>query len=310
MISPTDEKPKPAPVIGKPSTPSSLQPTGSVEPDKGPEIHHSLIKSPDERDAWEKLPLTQKIAAVGFLVFAWGVFLAIIGAIDKPEVIASSILGIAIALISLNQYYVSKRQWFAMRQGLEKTQGQLEIMDDQADLMHQQLEVMRETLEQSENHFKAINRPIVSIQEIKWDSERPRAGMNAGKFWRVRVEMRNFGNTIAHVTLRDATLRVVPDIGLSDQCPLPQTSPFRRGSNMVVASQGTFSINVEIPFLSNEDYFNLWTDDLDRFDQWKRVVLWIDLTYRDGFGKDYIFRHHARFNRVNFVPCNEHSEAD
>ncbi len=59
-------------------------------------------------------------------MFDWAVFLALIHALDKPEVIASSVIGIAVGFIALNQYYGSKRQWFVMQQGIVKTESLLE----------------------------------------------------------------------------------------------------------------------------------------------------------------------------------------
>lgn len=186
------------------------------------------------------------------------------------------------------QIVVSNNQWKAMQNSLERTDT---------------------LITQSEKHFNALNRPIINIEQIKWDKDRPRAGMNKGKFWRVFVEIRNFGNTIAHVVLHDATLRIIPHVATNETCPKPIPSPRPKDSKMTVAAKHTFTLDVFTEAITPEDYVNLWTEDWDKYSDWKRMALWIDLSYKDHLGKDYIFRYHSIFNWVGFAPCSEHSEA-
>lgn len=183
---------------------------------------------------------------------------------------------------------------------------QWRTMKNQQRTMKSQGETMRDALQQSEDHFKTANRPVITIDKIKW-AEAPRAGMNRGKFWRIGIDMQNLGNTVAHLTVNNATLNVVPYAAMNEKCPDPITDRgIFRNPSMLVAAKGHFSITLEIHTITAEDYDNLWTDSLDKYNDWKRVVLWIDIAYKDGFGEDYVFQHHATFNWVSFVPCPEH----
>lgn len=299
--------------------PLTVEPFRSVEEQNRPEAYKSRQAANLEQDQWERLPLRGKAMVIGVLIFILICVCVFTNAIEKKvEYIFAGIATIFVALVSLNQYYVSKKQWYVATQGLEKTEvvtnemmEQRKILERQANSAHAQSAMMREALKQAEEHFKVLNRPVMNIEKVRWLDDLPQAGMEAGKPWRVIVDMRNFGGMIAHVRLNDATLEAVPMIYVSDPCPDPVKSTVPRKSlKMAVAPKSAFSVTLHLPRLSEEDIFGFWSDDIVESHRWKRVALWLDLTFTDPFGKGYGFRYHAIFNRAAFVPCHEHCESD
>jgi len=212
------------------------------------------------------------------------------------EIGVMAVVAVVTLFAIIGQIMVNALQWDASR-------NQWKVMQEQG-------RTMQCALRQTEEHFKVLNRPILNIDKIKWLQDAPHAGMEAGKHWRVMVVLRNYGGMIAHTVLNDATLKPIPNFFVDDPCPEPIRTVNRAKSlEMAVASRSTFTVTLEIPKLSEEDVFGLWSDDIREHARWKRVALWIDLTYTDDFGNSYDFRYHALFNRAAFVPCRNHCEA-
>jgi ABC-type multidrug transport system fused ATPase/permease subunit len=172
-------------------------------------------------------------------------------------------------------------------------------------------EEMRNTLEQNERHFKISNRPVIAIKDIRWNAEVPRAGMVAGKFWRVYVDLQNFGNTPAfEVNTYDALLYVVPAKGQNEPCLAPKRRyyPYPKPT-LLIAPGAPVSTFAETINLTEDNVKNIWSDDRSEWEQWERIMLWINIGYKDAYGDGYVLKYHAKFNRVGFEPCFEHCEA-
>ena len=94
-------------------------------------------------DLWEAMPARDRFILVFSLIFVL-VLIAFSGSIEKPaEFIIQICLAVFVALVALNQYHISKRQWHAMNEGLARTDALAEM---------------------TERHFRMVERPVIVVE--------------------------------------------------------------------------------------------------------------------------------------------------
>lgn len=153
---------------------------------------------------------------------------------------------------------IMERQEVEIELQRKAAEAQAETSGKQWQSMEDALVEAQKTLEQSERHFRSINRPVLGIESIEWDSQRPRAGMDAGRFWRVIVKLQNFGNTPAYEVMTDATLNVIPYVAENEPCPEPIKTPHHvKRSKGVIAAKALVQISPQTPPLTSENFVNL-----------------------------------------------------
>ncbi len=214
----TTKKGSAATVIGNPDTPSDPQRVGGSQPDIGLEVQEVATELLEYKgDAWERLPFGRKIGGLAFLVFVWGLFLYCIGGLDRPEVIASSILGLAVGFLALNQYYVAKKQWWvmssqekrmveqrdAMIAALKRTDSLLDQNErmighvgEQANHAGQQVKIMKAQL-------KSMDRQLMLMEDANFVANRGHLSLHAfsvpvleiGKMIQLMATWNNDGNS-------------------------------------------------------------------------------------------------------------------
>lgn len=111
---------------GEQHAPLTVQESGSIQEQNRPKTQQDNKPAEYELDMWERKSFRFKAIGIGSLMLIL-IAITFTGKIDKPaEFIVGSFLAVFVALIALNQYHVSKRQWFAMQEGLKKSQDMLD----------------------------------------------------------------------------------------------------------------------------------------------------------------------------------------
>lgn len=164
--------------IDRPTTPEHQseeplaisKPTGGIEQKIAPEAQHHTKSGEYDLDVWESRSFSSKAIAVIFIAL-W--FVIISRAVERPaEFLVGSALAIFVGLIALNQYYISKKQWYSM-------QGQLEAMKQGHSL--------------TEEMFYVSERAYMCISKIKI----PENTLRAEEYNRFKLTLFNGGRTPA-----------------------------------------------------------------------------------------------------------------
>lgn len=200
----TDQINAAAPVERDEHSPLTIQPPRSIEEQDRPKAQKSPQAAKYELDTWERMSFGRKSAAVGFVGF-WLILAS--SYVERPaEFLVGSALAVFVALIALNQYYVSKRQWSVMERGLDETERLLQqnkamieaaerqanTATAQASMMREQLTAMREAAKQTDKHFGIAERAYVMIETAAFPTEFQPQGDNL-----VNVVILNGGRTPA-----------------------------------------------------------------------------------------------------------------
>jgi hypothetical protein len=106
MSNQTDQIQQPTTVTRDQHAPLTVQEDRSIEEDKHPKTKKQHQTAVYMQDWWERLPVSRKTAAIGLVVLA---LIAIAPSSGKPvvEFLVTAALALFVALIALNQYYIS-----------------------------------------------------------------------------------------------------------------------------------------------------------------------------------------------------------
>lgn len=161
------------------NTPLSVEPLGSIEKQDHPPNKKQNQTAVYVEDWWERLPVRRKAAGIGLIAF---VLIAVAPFSGKPiiEFLVTAATALFVGFIALNQYYISKKQWFSMREGTDKTQSLLEqnvemvaAMKNQVDIAKDALKHADEVLEFNQSSFYRAERAYLSIRNVRPTIHKP-----------------------------------------------------------------------------------------------------------------------------------------
>lgn len=135
--------------------PLIAQPPGSLASISEQEIrpYRQHQEETYHEDDWERAPFNRKFILIALIVMLL-VFCGFVYAEHTAEFISTSILAVVIALIGLNQYHVTKKQWFTS--------------NNQAEVASKALEQSRELFIISERAYIGLDE-VVPVTEIRTD---------------------------------------------------------------------------------------------------------------------------------------------
>jgi len=184
-------------------------------------------------------------------------------------------------------------------------------MIGQRKAMLDQWQAMQDALEQNERHFNTLNRPLLGIEQIDW-APKPRAGMQAEYPWVIKITIKNFGKAPAHEVQSISRLDIIDYLSMDETCPEPPyTAILGKQSKSVVPDGAAIWLTPRTNPLTQDNIANIWVDDNIFNGTGEQVMLWFELTYKNSDGSgDYHVRHHAKFTRAGFEPCDRHCDAN
>jgi hypothetical protein len=254
-----------------------------------------------QEDGWERLSFGAKFVIVTIA----GIALVLIGfspAVEKPaEFVITSILAMIVALIGLNQYYVSKRQWHSMRSGLERTDSLLDQNEQMIEASKRQAKASEQSLKMAQEHLELVERPSLGVELIEVVMHRfePKGAIvatirNSGRSPAVNIEMfltPNFYKVeeIEPNSCPDPHEAEIDPIGLDSCGVLPSNA-----TNLLMSAQ--FPYEPVMKAIQDGSAY---------------VMIWIRIKYKSIYGREFETEYYARYNaQTAAVVCgSKHNRA-
>lgn len=281
---------------------------------------HKTTEAENKSNIWESLSIGEKVSFITILGLILGLIIYANVGEKTAEFYITTFFTVAVVLIALSQYHLSKKQWSAMER-------QLDVIDDQADLMYHQLTAMRdalgrtdtmieqnksivrasqrqakaaeETLKQTRTHFELTERPFLGMEKIFPSPNQE------GNISLVGIVV-NSGRVIAKIVSQEVFAGLIDYTDDIENGDTPEPGE-------AVKALGVGFIPLHTP---RELTYHTLTPD-----EWKSVVdkevflfVWVKIIY-EGIGvadTPYTMESYSVYNRIDgrFYGCPTHNYAD